>query len=71
MAKKGSGLTAGEAREWRSVRAKGKRHSIAVRRIGPSSVIFGDGTVTILGVGRATELMDARIALRKKRKKSR
>ena len=66
-----SGLSAKELREWISLKAKGKRHNVSVRRVGPANVLFGGrgfGKVYAqLGTGRATEIMDARVKVKKRR----
>ena len=65
-------LLKGESKEWASVRAKGKRHGIAVKRVGPANVVFGGGANKVyaqLGTGRATQIMDARIKVNRKRGK--
>jgi hypothetical protein len=33
-------LLKGEAKEWRSLQGKQKRHHIAVERVGPANVVF-------------------------------
>jgi len=60
-------LTAKEAKEWHSLQGKSKRNKIAVKRVGPANVTFGGGVYAQLGTGRATEIMDARIKVKKKR----
>ena len=66
-------LMKSEQKEWASVRAKGKRNRIAVRRVGPANVVFpksklfGREVYAQLGTGRATTIMDARIKVRNKR----
>ncbi len=62
-------LTKSEAREWKSLRAKSKRHRIPIKRVGPANVIFGKGVYAQLGTGRATIIMDARIKVKTKRRK--
>ncbi len=67
-------LSKSEQKEWASLRAKSKRHGISVRRVGPANVKFqdrflGDNVYAQLGTGSATMIMDARIAVKKKRKK--
>ena len=59
-------LLLSEAREWASLKAKSKRHHIAVKRVGPANVVFSGGVYAQLGTGRATTIMDARISLKKK-----
>ena len=59
-----------EAREWKSLLAKSKRHRIPVKRVGPANVKFYGvlGVVYAqLGTGRATEIMNARIKVKKAR----
>ena len=63
-------LTKKEAKEWASVRAKGKRHHIGVKRVGPANVVFSDGVYAQLGTGTATSIMDARIKVKQLRKKA-
>lgn len=66
-------LTKSEAKEWASVRGKGKRNHIAVRRVGPANVVFpktklfGREVYAQLGYGSAARIMDARIKVKKKR----
>lgn len=67
MAKK-SGLSKAELKEWVSLKAKGKRHHIAIKRVGPANVKFGDDVYAQLGTGRATMIMDARIEVKKRRR---
>ncbi len=60
-----------EAKEWRSLQGKSKRHGIKVRRVGPANVVFGNlnakkPVYAQLGTGTATTIMDARIAVSKK-----
>ena len=64
-----SKLSKSEQKEWTSLRAKSKRHGISVRRVGPANVVFGKDVYAQLGTGRATTIMDARIKVKKKRKK--
>lgn len=64
-----SRLSKSEQKEWRSLRAKSKRHGIPVSRVGPANVKFGKNVYAQLGTGRATMIMDARIKVKKKRKK--
>lgn len=60
-------LTKQEAKEWRSLQAKSKRHGILVRRAGPANVVFprsarfGGPVYAQLGTGRAAQIMDARV----------
>ena len=65
-----AGLSKKEAREWASLRAKSKRHSIPVKRVSlaNSNVVFSGGVYAQLGTGHATSIMDARIKVKKKRK---
>ena len=64
-------LSKKEAKEWRSLQGKSKRHNISVERVGPANVRFcgqGYGVVYAqLGTGRATEIMDARVKVKKLR----
>jgi len=64
-------LMKNEAKEWRSLQGKSKRHNIPVDRVGPANVRFcgrGYGVVYAqLGTGRATQIMDARIKVKKRR----
>jgi len=60
-------LSKSEAREWRSLQAKSKRHGIPIRRVGPANVRFGSGVYAQLGTGRATTIMDAKIKIKKRR----
>lgn len=60
-------LLKNEAREWKSLRAKSKRHGIPVKRVGPGNVVFSGGVYAQLGTGRATAIMDARIKVKAKR----
>lgn len=66
-------LTKSEQKEWASLRSKGKRNHIAVRRVGPANVVFpksklfGREVHAQLGTGSATRIMDARIKVKKKR----
>ena len=55
-----------EAKEWKSLLAKSKRHGVSVRRVGPANVSFGGDVYAQLGTGRATEIMDARIKIKKR-----
>ncbi len=64
-----SGLSISELKEWVSLKAKSKRHRIAIRRVGPANVKFGNNVFAQLGTGRATMIMDARIKVKKKRTK--
>lgn len=67
-----SKLTKAEAKEWRSLRAKSKRHKIPIKRIGAANVRFGSSRFyNQLGTGTATTVMDAKIKLKKKKKKRR
>jgi len=59
-------LTKKEAKEWRSLQAKSKRHGIPVEKVGPANVSFGRGVYALLGTGRATTIMDARIKVKKR-----
>lgn len=61
-------LYANEAKEWRSLQAKSKRHGIPVKRVGPANVSFGGDVYAQLGTGRATTIMNARIEVKKRRK---
>ena len=65
------GLSKGESKEWASLKAKSKRHKISVKRIGPANVTFGGNVYAQLGTGHATEIMDARIKVKKYRKSAR
>ena len=56
-----------EAKEWASLRAKGKRYHISIKRVGPANVVFSGGVYAQLGTGRATVIMNARIRLKSKR----
>ena len=57
-----------EAKEWKSLQAKSKRHGIPIHRVGPANVQFGrDKVYAQLGTGRATTIMDARIKVKKRR----
>ena len=63
-------LTKSEQKEWDSLKAKSKRHGISVKRVGPANVVFPANLYhkevhTQLGMGRATEIMDARIKVKK------
>ena len=58
-----------EAKEWRSLQGKSKRHGIPVKRVGPANVTFGGGIYAQLGTGSATRIMDARIKVKKRRGK--
>jgi hypothetical protein len=66
-------LLKGEAKEWRSLQGKQKRHHIAVERVGPANVVFppsktfGGKVYAQLGTGRATEIMNARIKVKSRR----
>lgn len=60
-------LLKNEAKEWRSLKAKSKRHHIPVHRVGPANVQFGRGVYAQLGTSRATTIMDARIKIKKRR----
>lgn len=64
MAKKK--LTGTEAKEWKHIRAKSRRHGIPVKRVGPANVRFDDKVYAQLGTGRATLIMNARIRLKQK-----
>ena len=64
-----SGLSAVELREWISLKAKKKRHGIAVHRVGPANVQFGrENVYAQLGTGTATMIMDARVKVKKLRR---
>ena len=69
----GVGLSKGEAREWKSLQAKSKRHHIPVKRVSlrNSNVDFGKGIYAQLGTGSATTIMDARIKVNKNLKAAR
>jgi len=60
-------LTKKEAREWKSLQAKSKRHGVPVTRVGPANVSFSKGIYAQLGTGRATMIMDARVKVKKSR----
>uniref|UniRef100_A0A6H2A5B0 Uncharacterized protein n=1 Tax=viral metagenome TaxID=1070528 RepID=A0A6H2A5B0_9ZZZZ len=60
-------LTKKEAREWKSLQAKSKRHGVPVTRVGPANVMFGKDLYAQLGTGRATMIMDARVKVKKSR----
>lgn len=60
-------LSKAEQKEWASLRAKSRRHHIAIKRVGPANVKFGDGVYAQLGTGTATMIMDARIKIKKHR----
>ena len=62
-----SKLSKSEQKEWVSLQAKSKRYGIAIKRVGPANVKFGDNIYAQLGTGRATMIMDARIKVKKKR----
>ena len=62
-------LSKKEAKEWKSLKAKSKRHGIPVRRVGPANVRFSPTVYAQLGTGRATTIMDARIKVKKRKKK--
>lgn len=63
-----SKLSKSEQKEWASLRAKARRHSIAIRRVGPANVKFEKGNLYAqLGTGRATTIMDARIKVKKRK----
>ena len=67
-------LMKAEAKEWRSLQAKSKRHGVIVKRVGPANVVFpksarfGGPVYAQLGTGRATQIMDARVKVWKGRK---
>jgi len=63
------GLMDYEQKEWTSIRKKSKRHKIPVKRTGPANVSFGEGVYAQLGLGRATMIMDARVRLKKKKRR--
>ena len=68
--KKMAKLSKREAKEWKSLRAKSKRHGIPIKRVGPANVRFGNSKgYNQLGTGTATTQMDAKIKLKKKRRK--
>ncbi len=71
MAKKKatSKLSKSEQKEWESLEAKSKRHSIVIKRVGPANVKFGNNVYAQLGTGVATMIMDARIKVKKMRKR--
>lgn len=61
-----------ELKEWTSLQGKSKRHGISVKRVGPANVVFsqkmfGGAVSAQLGSGRATEIMDARVKVKKHR----
>jgi len=60
-------LAAKEAREWKSLQTKSKKHGIPVKRVGPANVTFGAGVYAQLGTGVATGIMDARVKVKKLR----
>ena len=61
-------LSKSEMKEWRSIYGKSRRHHIAVKRVGPANVQFGNCAVYAqLGTGWATTIMDARIKVKKLR----
>ena len=60
-------LTKKEAREWKSLQAKSKRHGVPVKRVGPTNVEFGKDVYAQLGTGHATMIMDARVKVKKSR----
>jgi len=64
------GLSPSEAKAWRRLQAKGKRHGIPIKRVGPANVSFGGGVYAHLGTGPADNIMKARVALKKKRGKA-
>jgi hypothetical protein len=71
VAMKKAGMSKSEIRVWQSLQAKGRRHGIAIKLIPDlSKVRFGDGLHANLG-GSATEIMDARIKVKKNRSKRR
>lgn len=61
-------LTKSEQKEWTSVKAKAKRNHIEVKRNDIGKVFFPNGVVAQLGTGRATEIIDALIKVKNKRK---
>jgi len=66
MVYKAGTLNAKERKEWVSISAKGKRHGIKVKRSGYATV-YSDGTTVQLGSGRATDVMNAKIKVKKRR----
>lgn len=60
-----------EAKEWKSLCAKSRRHGIPVKRVGPANVLFAKGVYAQLGTGHATMIMDARVDVKKQLKKRR
>jgi hypothetical protein len=68
-------LLGNEAKEWRSLQAKSRKHNLAVKRVGPanvefpSSATFGKSIYAQLGTGSATLIMDARIKVKAARAK--
>ena len=61
-------LSKKEAKEWKSLQAKSKRHGVRVKRVSPtnSNVVFGNGVYAQLGTGHASELMDAQVKVKKR-----
>ena len=44
-------LSKKEAKEWKSLQSKSKRHGIKVKRVGPANVTFGGDVYAQLGTG--------------------
>ena len=62
-------LSKREAKEWKSLQAKSKRHGIPIKRVGPANVRFSPTVYAQLGTGRATAIMDARIKVKERKKR--
>jgi len=60
-------LMKNELKEWKSLKAKSKKHKIKIKRVGPANVTFGNGVYAQLGTGTATTIMDARVRLKERR----
>jgi len=60
-----------EAKEWKSLYNKSRYHNIPIKRTGPANVRFDKDVYAQLGTGHATMIMDARIRVKKMRRKRR
>lgn len=63
---KKSPLLPDEAKEWKSLKAKSVKHKIPIKRVGAANVSFDDKITVQLGTGSASQIMDARIKIKKR-----
>jgi hypothetical protein len=55
-----------EAKEWKSLKAKSVKYKIPIKRVGAANVAFDDKIIVQLGTMSDTQIMDARIKIKKR-----